>query len=317
MAVLQKSGARNARVIGVIADVRETNAENGAGWQMYLPVSQSGPEGAYLVVRSKLPAATLAPSVMKTLRQINPEQPATEFKPIQNLVDHATSPRRFFMLLVSIFAGLGLLLASLGIYGVISYSVTRQTQEIGIRMALGATQGHVLLGVITNTLRLALAGIVLGIAASFVMARLIASLLFGTAPTDPATFTAMALLLCGVACLAGYARPPRRKDRPDAGPAQQLKPSASLPSPSPKVDGQIPGRAPPAAPTVCGMLGRVGGLLGYGGWPPCSKPIRPSTLNFRLVTICKGETRIRNPVWSLSFCGKALVVSASDCVAPF
>ena len=115
---------------------------------------------------------------------------------------------------MSIFAGLGLLLASLGIYGVISYSVTRQTQEIGIRMALGATQGHVLLGVITNTLRLALAGIVLGIAASFVMARLIASLLFGTAPTDPATFTAMALLLCGVACLAGYV-PARRAARID------------------------------------------------------------------------------------------------------
>jgi predicted permease len=194
----------NARVIGVIADVRETNAENGAGWQMYLPASQSGPEGAYLVVRSKLPPATLALSVMRTLRQINPEQPATEFKPIQNLVDHATSPRRFFMLLVSIFAGLGLLLASLGIYGVISYSVARQTQEIGIRMALGATPAHVLLGVITNTLRLALAGIVLGMAASFVVARLIASLLFGTAPTDPVTFATMALLLCGVACLAGF-----------------------------------------------------------------------------------------------------------------
>jgi predicted permease len=201
---IAEAGGAEARVIGVIADVRESNAENGAGWQMYMPASQSGPEGAYLVVRSKLPPAALAPSVMRTLRQINPEQPATEFKPIQNLVDHATSPRRFFMLLVSIFAGLGLLLASLGIYGVISYSVTRQTQEIGIRMALGATPAHVLLGVITNTLRLALAGIVLGTAASFVVARLIASLLFGTAPTDPLTFATMALLLCGVACLAGF-----------------------------------------------------------------------------------------------------------------
>ncbi|MGO8736368.1 MAG: ADOP family duplicated permease [Terriglobia bacterium] len=197
-------GGANARVIGVIADVRETNAENGAGWQVYLPVSQSGPEGSYLVVRSKLPPATLASSVTRTLREINPEQPATEFKPIQNLVDHVTSPRRFFMLLVSTFAGLGLLLASLGIYGVISYSVTRQTQEIGIRMALGATPAHVLLGVISKTLRLALAGIVLGMAASFVVARLIASLLFGTAPSDPVTFAAMALLLCGVACLAGF-----------------------------------------------------------------------------------------------------------------
>ena len=95
----------------------------------------------------------------RRLRQINPGQPATEFKPIQNLVDHATSPRRFFFLLVSIFAGLGLLLATLGIYGVISYSVTRETQQIGIRMALGATRERVLFGVIWKTLRLAFIGI--------------------------------------------------------------------------------------------------------------------------------------------------------------
>jgi predicted permease len=211
--VAEASGG-DARVIGVIADVRETNAENGAGWQMYLPASQFGPEGAYLVVRSKLPPAALAPSVMRTLRQINLEQPATEFKPIQNLVDHATSPRRFFMLLVSIFAGLGLLLASLGIYGVVSYSVTRQTQEIGIRMALGATQGRVLCDVIARTLRLALTGIALGMAASLAISRLIASLLFGTSATDPVTFTGMAFLLCAVACVAGYI-PARRASRID------------------------------------------------------------------------------------------------------
>ena len=201
-------------MIGVIADVHETNAEDGAGWQMYLPASQFGPEGSYLVVQSKLPPATLAPSVMRTLRQINPGQPATQFKPIQNLVDHATSPRRFFMLLVSIFAGLGLLLASLGIYGVVSYSVTRQTQEIGIRMALGATQEHVLLRVLARSLRLALVGVALGLAASFAVARLIASLLFRTAPTDFSTFAGMAFLLCVVAAVAGFV-PARRASRID------------------------------------------------------------------------------------------------------
>jgi len=196
-------GGANARVIGVIADVRESSVENASSPEAYVP-PQAGPAGAELVVRTKLPPEVLASSVMKTLRSLNPEQPATEFRPIQQIVDHAISPRRFFVLLVSAFAVLGLVLASLGIYGVISYSVTRQTQEIGIRMALGATPAHVLLGVITNTLRLALAGIVLGMAASFVVARLIASLLFGTAPTDPVTFATMALLLCGVACLAGF-----------------------------------------------------------------------------------------------------------------
>ena len=151
---------------------------------------------------------------MATLRQINPAQPATEFKPIQSLVDHATSPRRFFALLVGIFAGLGILLASLGIYGVVSYSVTRQTQEIGIRMALGATQSRVQLDVIWKTLRLAMFGVVAGIIGSLAVARLIASLLFRTAPTDPLTFAGMVVLLAGIALLAGYL-PARRASRVD------------------------------------------------------------------------------------------------------
>ena len=198
-------GGTEAQVIGVIADVRESGAENNAGAQAYLPATkQFGPEGAYLVVRSKLPPAPLATSLMSTLRQINPAQPATEFKPIQGLVDRATSPRRFFVLLVGTFACLGLLLASLGIYGVISYSVTRQTQEIGIRMALGATETRVQLEVIWKTLRLALIGIAVGIIASLAVARLIASLLFRTASTDPLTFVGMVVLLGAVALLAGY-----------------------------------------------------------------------------------------------------------------
>lgn len=198
-------GGAEARVIGVIADVRESGAEDNAGAQAYLPATkQFGPEGANLVVRSKLPPAALANSVMGTLRQINPGQPATEFKPIQTLVDRATSPRRFFVLLVGTFACLGLLLASLGIYGVISYSVTRQTQEIGIRMALGATEAWVQLDVIWKTLRLAMIGVAVGIIASFAVARLIASLLFRTAPTDPLTFFEMVVLLVAVALLAGY-----------------------------------------------------------------------------------------------------------------
>jgi predicted permease len=202
---IANTGGADVRVIGVIADVRESGAEDNAGNQEYLPATkQFGPEGANLVVRSKLPSSALASSVMRTLRQINPGQPATEFKPIQTLVDHATSPRRFFVLLVATFAGLGLLLASLGIYGVISYSVTRQTQEIGIRMALGATQGRVLGGVIGKTLRLAMVGICVGVIASLAVARLISSLLFGTEPTDPLTFVGMVALLGIVALLAGY-----------------------------------------------------------------------------------------------------------------
>lgn len=205
---------KDTRVIGVISDVRESSAETQAGWQMYLPSMQWRPEGAELVIRTKLPPDVLASNVMSTLRSISPGQPATEFRPIQQLVDHAVSPRRFFVLLVGTFAALGLILASLGIYGVISYSVTRQTQEIGIRMALGATQARVQLGVIVKTLRLALLGIFVGIIASLAVAKGISSLLFGTQPTDPATFLGMVLLLCGVAFIAGYI-PARRASRID------------------------------------------------------------------------------------------------------
>jgi len=206
------SGA-DAEVIGVIDDVHETGAEDSPGAEMYLPATkQFGPEGSYLVVRSKLPPTALATSVMHTLRQINPGQSAAEFQTIQGIVDHSTSPRRFFVYLVGIFAGLGLILASLGIYGVISYSVTRQTQEIGIRMALGATASRVQLGVIHKTLHLALLGIGVGAVASFAVSRAIASLLFATQPADPATFAGMIFLLSFVALLAGYL-PARRASR--------------------------------------------------------------------------------------------------------
>jgi predicted permease len=203
---MAQTGGMDVRVIGVVADVHESSVEGNPGWQMYLSgaAPQFGPEGAQLVLRTKLPPETLAASVMTALRQINPAQPATEFRPVQQLVDHAVSPRRFFVLLVGIFAGLGLILASLGIYGVISYSVTQRTQEIGIRMALGASQARVQLAVIGKTLLLAVIGIFAGTVASLAIAGLIASLLYGTKATDGATFLSTTLLLLLVALLAGY-----------------------------------------------------------------------------------------------------------------
>jgi predicted permease len=197
-------GDGKTRVIGVINDLHETSAEESSSPEVYVPVTQRLPTEQNVVIRSTLPASILAPSVMQVLRSINPAQVAVDLTPIQSLVDHSSSPRRFFAILVALFAGLGLILASLGIYGVISYSVTRQTQEIGIRMALGATRERVQLDVITKTLRMALIGIALGTVASFAVARAIASMLFGTAPTDPFTFAAMALLLTAVALAAGY-----------------------------------------------------------------------------------------------------------------
>jgi predicted permease len=207
-------GQEEDRVVGVVDDVHEETVEGGAGSQIYYPAMQQGPSGAQLVVRTRLPPAVLAASVLRALRELNPNQPAAEFRPIQAVVDRAVSPRRFFILLVATFAGLGLLLAALGIYGVISYSVMQRTQEIGIRMALGATTAQVQLRVIAKTLRLTLIGIATGGVASLFVARTIASLLFGTTPTDPVTFAAVMMTLAVVALFAGYL-PARKASRID------------------------------------------------------------------------------------------------------
>jgi predicted permease len=207
-------GRGEARVVGVISDVRESSLEDQAGAQMYIPITQFQPEGTELVVRTRLPISALEPAVLSALRSLNPGQPRTQFRAIQQIVDHAVSPRRFLVLLVSAFAAFGLILASLGIYGVISYSVARQSQEIGIRMALGATASRIRMGVVAQTLRLALIGIAIGSAASYAVARAIASLLFKTAPADPAIFAATVALLGAVALLAGQV-PARRASHID------------------------------------------------------------------------------------------------------
>jgi predicted permease len=191
------------RIIGVVADVRIRSLEDAIDPEMYLPASID-PEGAQLVVRSKLPSDALTASIIPILRHLNPTQPNNTFRSLQTLVDHSVSPRRFFVYLVGIFAALGLVLAALGIYGVISYSVTRQTQEIGIRMALGATPGIVQRSVLIRTFKLAAIGIVVGAFASYAVSKIIAALLFQTDPNDPRTFLVAMFLLACVALLAGY-----------------------------------------------------------------------------------------------------------------
>jgi ABC-type antimicrobial peptide transport system permease subunit len=127
-------------------------------------------------------------------------------------VDHAVSPRRFFVMLVTTFAALGLLLAALGIFGIVSYSVTQRKQEIGIRMALGASTSQVQKHVIARAMQLVVAGAIIGAVSSFAVGKWIASLLFATRPTDPVTFLSVFALLVIVALAAGYV-PARRASR--------------------------------------------------------------------------------------------------------
>ena len=207
-------GSTKLLVIGVVEDIRATSVEGASGWQAYYPATQVSPVGATLVFRTKLPPQSVAASVLRALRQLNPKQAAVPIEPIQQIVDHAISPRRFFMLLVTCFGAFGLILASLGIYGVISYSVTRRTHEVGIRMALGAQKHDVVSMIVRQGLNLLLMGLIIGIAGALALTHFLSSLLYGVKPTDPITFIAVSLILIAVALLACYI-PARRAAKVD------------------------------------------------------------------------------------------------------
>jgi len=166
------------------------------------------------VLRTTLPPSELASAVRGSLKSITPNLPRNDFRTLQQLVDKSVSPRRFVVMLLGGFALFALILASLGIYGVISYSVNQRTQEIGIRMALGASAGDLQARIIMQTLALAAIGMLLGGAASWALARALSGLLFGVTPGDPVTFLAMLVILTAVAALAGYL-PARRASRID------------------------------------------------------------------------------------------------------
>jgi predicted permease len=207
--------AKERRVVGVVGDVRHLALEQESGNEMYLPMRQCGDQSSSdLVVRSTLPPAQLAGAIRAALQPIAANLPGNDFRLLQQIVDKSVSPRRFLVMLLGGFAVFALLLASLGIYGLISYSVNQRTQEIGIRMALGASARDVQARIITQTLRLAAIGIVLGTAASWAMVRGAGSLLFGITPRDPGTFLGMVVVLTVVALVAGYL-PARRASRID------------------------------------------------------------------------------------------------------
>ncbi len=203
------------QVIGVVADVRHQSLEEGSGLEMYMLIAQMGDWGSLdMVVRSSLPQADLVGPVRASLRSLDPGMPTTDYQTLDAIVDRSVSPRRFILLLLSAFGGAALLLASLGIYAVLSYSVSQRAPEIGIRMALGESAGQVQRRVVSRTMVLAGAGIVLGAVGSFVVARLMGALLYGVAPTDGLTFAGMAMVLLLVSGMAGY-MPARRASRTD------------------------------------------------------------------------------------------------------
>ncbi|HEV2349241.1 MAG TPA: ABC transporter permease [Terriglobia bacterium] len=197
--------APERQVVGVVGDVRHIALEQSSGSEMYIPILQCGDNMAInLVVRSTLPPAAMASAVRDALKPLDPNLPANEFRPLQTLVDKAVSPRRFILILLSGFSAFALILASLGIYAVVSYSVSQRTQEFGIRMALGAQPRDVLRLVLGRGLMLALTGAGAGLIGALALTRLMASMLYGVQPDDFATFMVVLLVLGCVALAANY-----------------------------------------------------------------------------------------------------------------
>ncbi len=166
------------------------------------------------VIKAKADAASLTSAVRKELAAIDPAQPVYAVEPLEKLLHTSVAQRRFIMLLLGSLSSIALTLAMVGIYGVISFSVSERTQEIGIRMALGARAADVLSMVLGQGMRVALVGIVIGLGAAFTLTRLLSSLLFEVSPTDLRTFSIVAALLGAVALFACYI-PARRATKVD------------------------------------------------------------------------------------------------------
>jgi predicted permease len=203
------------QVVGVVDDVRHSSLEESAGLEAYLPMRQSRDWGSMeLVVRSRLPLETVVTSVRGALRELDPNLPTAEFRTLDSIIEQAVSPRRFLLLLIGSFALTALLLAALGIYGVVSYSVSRRTQEIGIRMALGESPVQVRRRFVGKSLRLAAIGVLAGTLGAFALSKLMSSLLFGIGPTDPLTYGLVVLALILTAAMAAFL-PARRASQTD------------------------------------------------------------------------------------------------------
>ncbi len=191
-------------VVGIVKDIRHRSLEVGSGPQMYLPMAQVPAFNTLdLVVRSSVSAPALAQSVSEAIRSVDPSVPTLEYKTLASVVESSVSPRKLTLQLLMAFAATALVLAALGIYGVLSYSVAERVPEISIRMALGETGMEVLRRVVGKTLLLATIGLSLGAVGALFVSRGVQSMLYGVQAADPWTFIGMAVLLLLVAGLAG------------------------------------------------------------------------------------------------------------------
>jgi putative ABC transport system permease protein len=214
-------GQRHWReVVGVVGHVKQYGLDGKTKVQYYFPQSQSPQNNMYLIVRTSSPQtgksgqSSMMAAIREAVDSIDKDQPIYKVTTLEKMVSNSTSQKRFSMYLLGIFAAVALLLAAVGIYGVMSYAVTQRTHEVGIRMALGAQQKDVLALVVRQGMLMALIGVVIGLAGAFLATQVMGSLLFGIGTHDPLTFVGIALLLGAVALIASFI-PARRATKVD------------------------------------------------------------------------------------------------------
>jgi predicted permease len=195
-------GNRKAEVIGVVGDMRERGLSQPPTLAVYLPVYGSGADHMFYAIHTTASRETLVPMLRAVLSNIDPALPLSNVQTLEEIVSASTASRRFTVVLLSAFAALALALALVGIFGVTSYSVSRQTSEIGVRIALGASHDRVLRFILVQAMTPVLIGIVVGVGAALALSRLIASLLFEVTPRDPLTYVGVTVLLAATAVIA-------------------------------------------------------------------------------------------------------------------
>jgi putative ABC transport system permease protein len=206
-------------MVGVAGNIKHRGLDAGDRPELYVPYRQPLFTGwtvrpMYVVVRTGIDPLDAVAAVRRELARVDPEQPVSDVRTMAERIDRSLTTRRFNATLLALFAALALTLAAVGIYGLVGYSVTERTHEIGVRLALGATRRDVVTMVLRQGMTMAILGAALGVVASFAVVRVIAGPLFGVSPGDPATFTAIPLLLLAVALAACYV-PARRATQVD------------------------------------------------------------------------------------------------------